>query len=280
MVPDTTSPPLRPVAAQEPLRVYLRQMWDRRDFALSLPMEEVRARHQDTLLGNLWHIGNPLLSVAVYYVIFGVILNTSRGIPNFLLWLTVGVFTYNLSSKTVLAGAQAITSNEGLIRAVKFPRALLPVSVVFSHIITFGFELGMLCTLSVLMGVYPGPRWLAIPVFVALQSVFNLGLTLIVARLNDGFRDVAQIVPFLFRLGIYASGVLFPFDRITDRLDGPLGTLIALNPFYNFMALYRWAFVGTEATKLNLLVATLWAVLALAWGFRFFRRAELRFGRG
>ena len=138
MVPDTT-PPLRPVAAQEPLLVYLRQMWDRRDFATSLPMEEVRARHQDTLLGNLWHIGNPLLSVAVYYVIFGVILNTSRGIPNFLLWLTVGVFTYNLSSKTVLAGAKAITSNEGLIRAVKFPRALLPVSVVFSHIITFHF---------------------------------------------------------------------------------------------------------------------------------------------
>ncbi|MCB1029007.1 MAG: ABC transporter permease [Microthrixaceae bacterium] len=274
------TPPLRPVAAQEPLFAYLRQMWRRRDFATALPMEEVRARHQDTLLGNLWHVGNPLLTVLVYYVIFGVILNASRGVDNYLLWLTIGVFSYNLTSKTVLAGAQAITSNEGLIRAVQFPRALLPVSVTFSHIITFWFELGMLSALSILMGLYPNPRWLAIPVFLVIQSAFNLGAAMIVARLNDGFRDVAQIVPFLFRLGTYASGVMFPLTRIDERVSGPLALIVKLNPFSSYLALYRWSFLGTPLTGFTLGVAGGWAFVALVWGFRFFRRAELRYGRG
>ena len=69
MSTDVT-PPLRPVAAQQPLPVYLREMWRRRDFATALPMEEVRARHQDTLLGNLWHITNPLLTVLVYWLLW------------------------------------------------------------------------------------------------------------------------------------------------------------------------------------------------------------------
>jgi teichoic acid transport system permease protein len=279
MPPDVT-PPLRPVAAQEPLFTYLRQMWQRRDFATALPMEEVRARHQDTLLGNLWHITNPLLTVLVYYVIFGVILSGSRGVDHYLLWLTIGVFAYNLTSKTVLSGAGAITSNEGLIRAVKFPRALLPVSVTFSHIITFWFELGMLAALAILMGLYPNPRWLAIPLFLAIQTGFNLGFAMIVARLNDGFRDVAQIVPFLFRLGVYASGVMFPLDKIADRVHGPLLLLVELNPFASYLNLYRWSFLGLPLSVKQFGVAVGWSVLALAWGFRFFRRAELRYGRG
>ena len=279
MPPDVT-PPLRPVAAQEPLFTYLRQMWQRRDFATALPMEEVRARHQDTLLGNLWHITNPLLTVLVYYVIFGVILSGSRGVDHYLLWLTIGVFAYNLTSKTVLSGAGAITSNEGLIRAVKFPRALLPVSVTFSHIITCWFELGMLAGLAIVMGLYPNPRWLAIPFFLAIQTGFNLGFAMIVARLNDGFRDVAQIVPFLFRLGVYASGVMFPLDKIADRVQGPLLLLVELNPFASYLNLYRWSFLGLPLSVKQFGVAVGWSVLALVWGFRFFRRAELRYGRG
>ncbi len=84
---------------------------------------------QDTLLGNLWHLGNPLLSVAVYYLIFGVVLGVTRGIDNYILWLSIGVFAFGLTTSTVLGGATSIASNKGLIRSIRFPRALLTVSV-------------------------------------------------------------------------------------------------------------------------------------------------------
>ena len=103
---------------------------------------------------------------------------------------------------------------------------------------------------------------------------------MIVARLNDGFRDVAQIVPFLFRLGIYASGVMFPLDKIADRIHGPMLLLVELNPFAAYLTLYRWSFLGLQLTGHQLAVAIGWSVFALVWGFRFFRRAELRYGRG
>ena len=75
--------------AVPPTREYLQRMWDQRDFVAALPIEELRASHQTTLLGNVWHLGNPVLSVVVYYIIFGVLLDASRGIDNFTLFLVV-----------------------------------------------------------------------------------------------------------------------------------------------------------------------------------------------
>ncbi len=119
-------------------------MWERRAFAVAMPLEEVRSSHQDTLLGNVWHLANPMLSVGVYYLVFGLILDTSGRIDNYILWLTIGVFAYGLTSRSVLAGATSIASNQGLMRAMRFPRALIPVSTVLGRLLTFGFELAVL----------------------------------------------------------------------------------------------------------------------------------------
>src|SRR5262245_1438700 len=96
---------LRPLNPVLPARQYLAAMWERRDFAIALPYEEVRSTHQDTLLGNVWHLANPMLSVLVYYLVFGVMLNVSRGVDNYILFLMVGVFVFHLTSRTVLGGA-------------------------------------------------------------------------------------------------------------------------------------------------------------------------------
>ena len=123
---------------------YLTQMWERRSFASAMPLEEIRTSHQDTLLGNVWHLVNPMLSVAVFYLVFAILLQADRGIDNYVLWMMVGVFAFGLTNRSVLAGATAVTSNAGLMRSMRFPRALLPVSAVFGRLLTFGFELAVL----------------------------------------------------------------------------------------------------------------------------------------
>jgi teichoic acid transport system permease protein len=90
---------------------------------------------------NLRHLVNPLLTVAVYYLVFGVFLKANRGIDNYLRRLTVDVFTFGLTTRSILDGATSITANVGLMRAMRFPRALLPVSTVLARLLTFGFEL-------------------------------------------------------------------------------------------------------------------------------------------
>lgn len=271
---------LRPIHSDPGTATYLRQMWRRRHLALAIPMEEIRVSHQNTLLGNVWHLGNPVLTVGVYYVIFGRLLGVDRGVENFILWLTIGVFTYHLTTKTVQAGARSISGNQGLMRSIRFPRALLPVSVVVEHLLKFAFELAILAAVALLTGEGVSMRWLALPVVVALHSCLNLGGAFITARLNDAFQDVQQLIPFIFRIGTYISGVIVPVTRISDS-NAPewLKTLVLGNPIVTLLDLYRWCFMGTTINMGYLASTIVISIALLVFGFRFFRAAESRYGR-
>jgi teichoic acid transport system permease protein len=270
---------LEPVRADLPLGRYLSAMWQRRDFAIAMPFEELRVSHQNTFLGNLWHLGNPILSVAVYYLIFAVVLQVTRGIENYILWLTIGVFAFGLTSRTVLGGATAISANGGLMRSIRFPRGLLPVSVTISRLLAFGFELAVIVALALITGEGVSKRWLALPLVLVVHTALNLGGAFIAARLNDAFRDVQQIIPFLFRLLTYMSGVIFPVDRFLSLDNETLRTIIAANPVAHILEFYRWVFLGTEVMPGSVFWTTVVALVTLFGGFAFFRAAEWRYGR-
>lgn len=261
-------------------RDYLIGMWNRRDFALALPAEQLRTRHQTTLLGNLWHLGNPLLSVLVYYVIFGVVLDTRGEVDNFLLFLVIGVFAYKQSNDALVGGARVIVANSGLMRSFRFPRAILPVSHVVSNLLTFGFELMIIAGVAIVTGEGVSRRWLLLPAVVALHSAFNLGGAFITARLNDGFRDVEQVIPFIMRLLIYASGVMFPIRTLVESAPGWIQTFVAWNPFGAIIDVYRWVFLGSALTPGELVRVVIVSVVVLVVGFRFFVAAEDSYGRG
>ncbi len=277
---DRDTSALTSVNAQVSTREYLMEMWDRRDFAVAVPLEELRTQHKTTLLGNIWHLANPLLSVAVYFLVFGVLLKADKGIDHFLLWLTVGVFAFRLTSSSVLGGATSISSNKGLIRAIKFPRALLPMSVVFSRVVTFGIELTLIAGFTVLSGVGLSRRLLLLPVIVVIHSALNLGGSFIAARLNEAFRDIQQIIPFLFRLLQYGSAVMFPIESFLAKgVDGWVKTAVSLNPILRILEMYRWVFLGTPINVNASLVSVGIAFGLLVFGFRYFRAAEWRYGR-
>lgn len=274
---------LRPLTAEISTGRYLSDMWARRDFVVALPMEEIRASHTNTLLGNVWHLGNPMLSVAVYYLVFGIGLRADRGIENYILWLMVGVFAFHLTSRSVLGGATAISSNRGLMRSIRFPRALLPLSVVISRLLTFGFELSVLAFVAVLTGEGISRRWLALPLVLVVHTALNLGGAFIAARLNDAFRDVQQIIPFMFRLLLYVSGVIFPLERVLGTETGQnelIRTFVTWNPMVRILDLYRWVFLGMPLDLSGVVIAVGIAGAVLVFGFMFFRGAEWRYGRG
>ncbi len=279
----TTDPAahLRPLTTDMPAGQYLAAMWARRDFAVALPIEEVRSAHQNTLLGNLWHLANPMLSVAVYYLVFGVMLNVSSGTDNYILWLMIGVFTFGLTNRCVLGGATSISNNQGLMRAIRFPRALLPVSLVISKLLTFGFELAVLAAVALITGEGVSARWLALPLVLGVHSALNLGGAFIAARLNDSFRDIQQIIPFVFRLLTYLSGVMFPLGTyLTDeKAGGAIATIVRLNPLVGILDLYRWVFMGTPVTFDELWKLLVISGFLLTFGFWYFRSAESKYGR-
>jgi teichoic acid transport system permease protein len=241
----------------------------------------MRSAHQVTLLGNLWHLINPMLSVAVYYLVFGVMLEANRGIDNYVTWLMIGIFVFGHTSRSVLGGAVSISNNQGLMRSIRFPRALLPLSVVLAGLYRFGFELIVLAVVTLATGEGVSPRWLLLPAVVLLQAGLNLGGAFIAARLNDSFRDIQQIIPFVFRLLIFVSGVMFPLETfLTDEQAGKvLPELIYLNPLISIIDLYRWVFLGTPVYDGDLIKGLAVSVIVLVFGFWYFRSAESQYGR-
>jgi teichoic acid transport system permease protein len=277
---------LIPLGRAMPVRVYLRSLWDRRQFAISVPLGELRTQHMNTVLGNIWHLLNPLLQVGVYYLIFGLLLRTSRGVENFIVYLAIGVFCFGYMQRSIRACASSIINNEGLIRSLSFPRAILPISAVVRETIAFWPAVALMMLLAAI--THEGVRWtwFAVVPWTLMMAMFSLGAGFILARLTDRLQDVDNILPFLFRLAFYTSGILYAFERFVDgtRFESWL-PIIALNPFYAFISQMRHALMSTY--KADPVVdpwlwpsALLYPVLFLVFGFLFFRAAEQRYGRG
>ena len=270
--------PLVRLGATPTLLAYARAVWQRREFALAIPLAELRAQNRNTVLGGLWHLINPLLHVGVYYLIFSVLLGTDRGMDNFLGFLAVGIFVFHYTSKSIKAGAGAIVSNEGLIRAVKFPRALLPVGAVIREFAALGYAAATVLAVVLITGERPSPAWVTAAPSLVLQTLFNVGVALGVARLSHHFRDLRQVLPYALRIWLYLSGVIFSIEqRVTDPF---FKAVLELNPAYIFIQGVRLPLLGDGPMPVRFWIAgSVWAGLALVAGVLFFRSREHDYGR-
>ena len=276
----TEAPPLARLGVRPRARDYIRSLWDRRQFAIAIPSAELQAQHRNTALGGLWHVLDPLIQVGIWWLLFGVILNVTRGVDNVVGFLAIGVFAYHFTMNSVKAGARAITSNEGLLRAISFPRAILPLSVVFAEALSLVYALTAMFIVVLLTGEEPAWTWLLIFPMFFFQFLFNIGLALFMARLADHFRDVVQIVPYGLRVWGMISGVFYP---VAKRLAAypALFAVMEFNPAYLFMELPRDAILENAApTGREWLILIVWGVVMLITGFMFFLGRENEYGRG
>ena len=266
------------------LRQYAQQIWAYRHFITSYANARVTSALGTTHLGMLWQVLTPLFNAAVYYVIFGVILNTKAGVGNFIAYLCCGVFIYNFTSTVVSAGVQGITSNLGLIRALNFPRAALPISIVLVEVRNLVASMAVLLTIVLVTGEPITYQWLYVIPALFLQTLFNAGLAMFGARLGSKVIDIKNLVPFLMRIWMYTSAVLYPVQRFTDHLHGWKLELLEANPLLVYIELIRHALlenVQLAGSPRRLWVEGLvWAVVVFSVGFVFFWRGEKGYGRG
>ncbi|MEV7867939.1 ABC transporter permease [Streptomyces sp. NPDC088124] len=272
--------------ARPGLRDYVRQLWGRRHFILAFSQAKLTAQYSQAKLGQLWQVATPLLNAAVYYLIFGLILQTKRGIPQevFVPFLVTGVFVFTFTQSSVMAGVRAISGNLGLVRALHFPRASLPVSFSLQQLQQLLFSMVVLVTVAVIFGSYPSLSWLLVLPALALQFLFNTGLALIMARLGSKTPDLAQLMPFVMRTWMYASGVMFSIPVMLKDQPGWIADVLQYNPAAVYMDLVRFALIdgyGSENLPAHVwLVALAWALLLGVVGFVYFWKAEERYGRG
>jgi len=258
---------------------YTRRLWDRRWFIAAYATASNGVGYEGSFLGQAWQLLTPLLNIVVYFLIFGLLLHTSRGIPNYIAYLSVGVFVWSFTSGSLISGAKAITSNLGLVRALQFPRAVLPLSTTLVALLQLIYSMVVLVPILLLTGEPLTPRWLLLVPAVVLQSLFCLGVALTVARFGARVPDTGQVLPFVARVWMYLSGVMYSVTLFAQSHPGWVSTVLLNNPGYVYIALARNALlVGNPATVRLWLIAIAWALGTVALGYLHFWRGEEEYG--
>lgn len=270
------------VGQKSGVRRYLRRLWVRRDFIAHVPLGQFRAQTQGTALGSVWHLLNPVLNAALYYVVFGVLFAARGTVENYAAFLLVGIFTFTLISRTVSSGGRSINGNLHLISQINFPRASLPISSTIAELLAHSFAVVAMLAILPLVGAAPSWQWALIVPATVLQAVFCLGIALIFGRLVFQFSDVEKLIPHVMRFWLYASGIFFSIDFV-ERAVGEGSWLIMLfsyNPAYVYISLMRGLLLDGGASTERWFAAAAWALIALIGGFIFFYLREDRYGHG
>lgn len=259
---------------------YLVQLWDRRQFITFDAQARVQSANDKDKLGSLWLILTPLMLGATFYLVFGVLLGTSRGIDNFIGFLVIGIFTFQVSARAVVQGARSLASNSAVIEAFKFPRATLPIAVNLRELLS-----SVPATIVMLLIVLATPpveaiswRWLLIVPAILLQHLFNLGIGMLLAPLVLVVNDLANVLSFMTRLWMYGSAIFYTLERFSDR--PVLVSILEANPLFCVIDIIRDSVLyNTTPSAQTWTILALWAFSAITAGFYLFWRQEESYGR-
>jgi teichoic acid transport system permease protein len=305
---------LRPASERPGLVSYLGVVWQRRHFIFAYATARNVSMYTEARLGQLWQVLTPLLNSAVYYLIFGIIFQANRGVTHYIAYLVIGVFIFSFTERSIVVGSNVMRANIALIRALHFPRACLPLAYVLVEFQQLLLSMIVMFTIVLAEGEPLTQFWFLLVPALLLQSMFNMGAALIMARVGAGAQDFSQLVPFLLRVWRYFCGVMYSIDTLSVKLPLWAKQLLELNPAAVYISLARYAIMASQrayapgakpynaalcaafdAKKTPALQAYChpdvlnsqlwlagvgWAVVTLVAGVVFFWQAETRYGRG
>lgn len=256
----------------------MRTLWRNRRLMRSMVRRDILARYRGSFAGAAWTFLNPLLLMATYFFVFGVVLQTRFGADQsrsgFILYFLAGMLPWLAFAEAVGRSPHVILEHRNFVKKLVFPLETLPANLVISGAVTELFALGIFVAgLLIARGALPATAlWL--PVLVIPQLLFTAGLCWFLAALGVFMRDLTQIIGFLLNLVFFLTPILYPDTALPEAARKVLG----VNPVYILVRGYRAIFLENQAPAI-LPVATLWVVslLLAAGGYLWFRRLRKGF---
>jgi len=279
LVSAATLLPTESVLVLEPGRAnerYWTDLWRYRELFLILAWRDLSVRYKQTVIGVVWAILKPLLTMAVFTVIFGRVarLPSDGGAPYALL-VFAAMLPWTLFATSLSDASTSLIGNANLISKVYFPRLIVPAATIVTAFADFLVSLVILLALMVFYRFAPGWNMLLLPVFMLLALLVSLGPSLWMTALNVKYRDFRYVVPFVAQFGLYVSPVGFSSNVIPEQWR----LLYSLNPMVSVIDGFRWCILGGASSiywpgfTLSLLVAAF-----LLWlGVTQFRKMEKTF---
>ena len=261
-------------------RNYWTDLWRYRELFYILSWRDLKVRYKQTIIGVLWSILRPLLTMLIFTFVFNKVakIEPPEGIKYSIL-VFAGLLPWQFFATGMSEASNSLIGNERLISKVYFPRMIIPAASVITSLVDFLISLGIMFLLLIYFGTMPSINILLLPLFVIMTFFTSFGIGLWLTALNVKYRDFKHIVPFIVQLGLYISPVAFPTSQAINIIPEKFRLLYYINPMAGVIDGFRWCFFG-ESTPLNiqgLLISLAVIIFFLLIGIRTFRKMEKSF---
>ncbi len=222
------------------------QLWEGREVLYRFGARDVTLRYRQTLLGVVWVVLQPLLTAAIFTLVFNRVAHLkSSGVP-YLVFVFTGLLAWNLFNGIITRAASSLVSNRDLVSKVFFPRMLVPLATAYSTIVDFVVSLVFMFVLLAIYGVNPGFGALLFPVWTLMVILLAAGVGLVASALMVRYRDVAYVVPFALQFLLYASPIAYSISAVPSKYR----VIYDINPLTWLLQEFQWSFARQAAPPL------------------------------
>ncbi len=262
----------------------LRELLRYRELIRNLVVSDVKARYKNSLLGFVWSLLNPLAMMMVFTVVFGV-LWPNQQLENYPIFLLCGLLPWNYFSASIIGSSNSIVAQANLIKKVYFPREVLPIAAVLAQLVNFLLALLVLFVALLVFRSHFSPWLWILPLIILIQTVFAIGIGLILSTLQVFYRDTMMVMEvvmlaWFFLTPIFYSASQLPAVYHVAGLDLDVRRLLYIvNPMASLINVYRDLLYSGYRTDPDFFIRTaLTAAAVLVFGYWFFTRYSDRFG--
>jgi len=249
-------------------------LYQAKDLLWAWTGRNIRARYQQSALGWLWAVVQPAAQVAIFTLVFSLVIPIDTGKIPYIIFSYVAVAPWTLLTSALTDMTGSLVDNMSLITKIYFPRETLPLSAMLARLMDFGIAAGVIALLLV---IYQIPvsltSLLYLPVILGIQLILILGLGFGCAALNVFFRDVRSLLVLGLQLWFYASPIIYPVTKVPERLK----PFYFLNPMAGIIEAYRAVLLNNQLPGSYLAPTALIAVVIFCLGYWFFKSVEFRF---
>lgn len=256
-------------------RHYWADLWRYRELFYILAWRDISVRYKQTVIGVLWAVLRPLLTMMIFVVVFGKIAKLpSEGVP-YPIFVFAAMLPWMFFSSAFADASNSLISNVNLISKVYFPRLIIPTASVIVSVVDFLISFAILIALMAWYSYWPGWQVLTLPGFLLISFIATIGVGLFFAALNVKYRDFRFVIPFIVQLGLYISPVGFSTTIVPEQYR----IFYYLNPMVGVIDGFRWALSGgtTALNQTELIMSVSVALTMFLVGIVHFRKTEKLF---
>jgi lipopolysaccharide transport system permease protein len=233
---------ISPPRALEPLNI--RELWHSRGMLYFLAIRDIKVRYRQTILGVLWAVLQPLVTMLIMTIVFSKIAQVKTGNIPYPLFAFTALLPWQLFASCLTRISQSVVTDQSLVTKVYFPRLILPMAAVVAGTVDFCFGFLVLLGLMAWYHYLPGPKILLLPVLMLLAMLSSFAVGTWIAALNTRFRDFGLLVPLIIQVWLFLTPIAYPLSLVRKSAPHWLYFIYTLNPVAVIVEFSRWIILG------------------------------------